>query len=101
MRLFLICDNEDTATGMRLAGIESIITNDKSAVVSKLNEISDDSRTGIILINQTLSRLCSDEISEFRKNHSVPLIVEIPDRNSDGSENSIAEYVRNSIGIQV
>ncbi len=40
MRLFLICDNEDTATGMRLAGIESIITNDKSDVVNKLNEIS-------------------------------------------------------------
>lgn len=101
MRLFLICDNDDTAVGMRLAGIQSVITDDRSVVVSRLKEISNDSEIGIILINQTLSNLCSAEIAEFRKTHSVPIIVEIPDRNSDGSSNSIAEYVRNSIGIKV
>lgn len=101
MRLFLICDNDDTATGLRLAGIEGIITGDRDTVVSKLKEISADTDIGIVLINQTLSRLCSAEIGEFRKNHSIPVIVEIPDRNSDGTENSIAEYVREAIGIQV
>ena len=101
MRLYLICDNDDTATGMRLAGIEGIITSDRDTVVGKLREISDNADIGIILINQTLSKLCSAEISEFRKNHSVPLIVEIPDRNSDGTENSIADYVRESIGIRI
>lgn len=101
MRLFLICDNEDTATGLRLAGIEGIITSDREAVVHKLKEISNETDIGIILINQTLSRLCSAEIADFRKAHSVPIIVEIPDRNSDGTENSIAEYVRSSIGIKI
>ena len=101
MRLYLICDNEETATGMRLAGIEGTITDDKTVVVGKLKEISADSDIGIILINQTLSRLCSAEISDFRKAHSIPLIVEIPDRNSDGTENSIADYVRESIGIKI
>ena len=101
MRFYLICDNDDTATGMRLAGIESTITCDKNAVVDKFREISSDADIGIILINQTLSRLCADEIADFRKNHSVPVIVEIPDRNSDGTENSIADYVRESIGIKI
>ena len=101
MRLYLICDNEDTAVGMRLAGIESTVTSDKSLVVSTLKEISAQTDIGIILINQTLAKLLSDEISEFRKTYSVPIIVEIPDRNSDGTENSIADYVRDSIGIKV
>lgn len=101
MRLYLISDNEDTATGMRLAGIEGIITEDKNVVSAKLKEISADSGIGIILINFSLSKLCSAELAEFRKSHSVPLIVEIPDRNSDGSENSIADYVRESIGIKI
>lgn len=101
MRLYLICDNEETSTGMRLAGIEGTITDDRAVVVGKLKEISADSDIGIILINQTLSRLCSAEISDFRKAHSIPLIVEIPDRNSDGTENSIADYVRESIGIKI
>ena len=101
MRLYLICDNEETATGMRLAGIEGTITCDKETVVGKLKEISADADIGIILINRTLSGLCAAEISEFRKAHSVPLIIEIPDRNSDGTENSIADYVRESIGIKI
>lgn len=101
MRFYLICDNEDTATGMRLAGIEGAVVSSKESVVRKINEISADSDIGIILINQALSGLCSAEIAEFRKNHSVPLVVEIPDRNSDGTENSIADYVRESIGIQI
>lgn len=101
MRFYLICDNEDTATGMRLAGIEGTVITDKNSVVDKFNEISTNMDIGIILINQALSRLCSAEIAEFRKNHSVPLVVEIPDRNSDGTENSIADYVRESIGIQI
>ncbi len=101
MRLFLICDNEDTATGLRLAGIEGVITSDRETVVHKLKEISNEPDIGIILINQKLSRLCTAEITDFRKVHSVPVIVEIPDRNSDGTENSIADYVRSSIGIKI
>ena len=101
MRLYLICDNEDTAVGMRLAGIESTVTDDKNVVVSKFSEISAQSDIGIILINQTLSKQLSAEIADFRKNHSLPIITEIPDRNSDGTENSIADYVREAIGIQV
>ena len=101
MRLYLICDNEDTAVGMRLAGVESTVTSDKSVVVSTLKEISAQTDIGIILINQSLAKLLGDEISEFRKTHSVPIIVEIPDRNSDGTENSIADYVHASIGIKV
>jgi len=101
MRLYLICDNEETATGLRLAGIEGTITDDRAVVVDRLKEISENTEIGIVLINQTLSCLCTAEISNFRKAHSVPIIVEIPDRNSDGSENSIADYVRESIGIKI
>ena len=101
MRLYLICDNEETATGLRLAGIESTVTDDKSVAVRTLKEISAQSDVGIVLINQSLSRLLAAEISEFRKAHSIPIITEIPDRNSDGTENSIADYVRDSIGIKV
>ena len=101
MRLYLICDNEDTAVGMRLAGVESTVTSEKSVVVSTLKEISAQTDIGIILINQSLAKLLGDEISEFRKVHSVQIIVEIPDRNSDCTENSIADYVRASIGIKV
>ena len=70
-------------------------------VVQTLDEISMSSDVGIILINQTLSELCAAEIREFRKNHSIPLVVEIPDRNSDGTNDTISAYVREAIGIEI
>jgi V/A-type H+-transporting ATPase subunit F len=101
MRLYLICDNDDTAVGMRLAGIEGTLTSDRKVVVKTLNEVSQDESIGIILINQTLSDMCASEIAEFRKNHSLPLIVEIPDRNSKGTSDTISAYVREAIGIKI
>ena len=66
MRLYLICDNEDTALGMRLAGIEGAVTESKDEVRELFEKTAQDSDIGIILINQTLVSLCSDEISAFR-----------------------------------
>ncbi len=101
MRLYLICDNEDTALGMRLAGIDGTVTESKSEVRELFEKAAQNSDIGIILINQTLVALCSDEISAFRKAHSLPLIIEIPDRHSDGTSNSIADYVSEAIGIKI
>lgn len=101
MRLYLICDNEDTALGLRLAGIEGTVTDSQSEVADLLNEKSNDPETGIILINQTLASKCSEKISAFRRGHSLPLIIEIPDRHSDGTSNSIADYVSEAIGIKI
>lgn len=101
MRLYLICDNEDTALGMRLAGIEGTVTESRDEVRELFKKAAKDPDIGIILINQTLVSLCSDEIGAFRKAHSLPLIIEIPDRHSDGTSNSIADYVSEAIGIKI
>lgn len=101
MRLYLICDNEDTALGLRLAGIEGTVTESKEEVAELLEKAAQDSGIGIILINQSLADLCRDEIGMFRRSRSLPLITEIPDRNSDGTSNSIADYVSEAIGIRI
>lgn len=101
MRLYLICDNEDTALGLRLAGIEGIVTEDNSEVAKKLSELADDKEIGIVLINEKLMSQCSDIIGGFRKNHSLPIITEIPDRHSTGTSSSIADYVSEAIGIKI
>lgn len=101
MRLYLICDNEDTALGLRLAGIEGIVTSDRIEISKVLSTVADDAQIGIILINESLVSLCSDIIADFRKKHSMPIITEIPDRHSDGTSNSIADYVSEAIGIKI
>lgn len=101
MRLYLLTDNEDTAVGMRLAGIEGTVITGSESFKNSLEKISANDEIGILLINETLAKANVDIIDTFRKEHSVPVIVEIPDRNSTGTGNSISDYVRKAIGINV
>ena len=36
MKLYLICDNGDTAVGMRLAGVEGVVVSDEASAAEAL-----------------------------------------------------------------
>lgn len=91
MRLFLISDNTDTLTGMRLAGVEGVMAKDRTAVSDALESVLDDGNIAAVLINKSLFVLCEDIIQEFKKAHSSVVITQIPDRGNSGSGDSLAK----------
>ena len=101
MKLYLICDNDDTATGMRLAGIEGVVVGDEKSAAQALSKAAEDENIAVILMNQSLYSACDSTIKSFRKAHSTPLIIEIPDKNSQSSGNSLAKYIRETVGISI
>ena len=52
MRMYLISDNTDTLTGMRLAGVDGVIANEKETLEKALNEVLKDKNIGIILLSE-------------------------------------------------
>lgn len=101
MRLYLICDNTDTAVGMRLAGIEGETVSDKESALKALDKALEDSGIAVILINRHLCQECKDVIMNIKKNRSTPLLVEIPDRNSSQGSDSLTKYIRETVGISI
>ena len=102
MRFMLISDNHDTLVGMRLAGIEGCIAQNPAEVKDALFKFESDQTVGIILITEILSKMCADEIDNFKLHTAKPLIVVIPDRHSDGRDSdSVMRYVREAIGIKL
>ncbi len=102
MKMFLISDNIDTRTGMRLAGIEGIIVHEAHEIKEALDKCLTDQEIGIILITEKLGKLVVGEINAIKLNHSIPLIVEIPDRHGTGrTPDSITKYVREAIGVKI
>lgn len=101
MKLYLICDNTDTATGMRLAGIEGDVVSDEKSAAEALRKACEDEEIAVVLMNQSLYTACDSVIKSFRKAHSTPLIIEIPDKNSQGSGDSLARYIRETVGISI
>jgi len=102
LKFLLISDNHDTAVGMRLAGIEGVVVHEKSEVEAALNSAIKQDDVGIVLITETLVKLCPDLVYDIKLNRRHPLLVEVPDRHGNpGIKDSMARYIREAIGVKI
>jgi len=101
LKFYLISDNIDTQTGMRLAGIEGVVVHTKEEVSQALEEALAMPDVGVVLITEKNAGLVSDRLTRQKLSGGVPLVVEIPDRHGTNRlPNSITRYVNESIGIK-
>lgn len=102
MKMYLISDNVDTQTGMRLAGIEGCVVHETDEVRRELERAVKDENIGIVLLTEKLGKLVPDYVRELKLKLAQPLIVEIPDRHgSRDIADSINKHVREAIGLRL
>jgi V/A-type H+-transporting ATPase subunit F len=102
MRMYLISDNVDTRTGMRLAGIEGCVVHEPEEVKNEMDKVLSNSDIGIVLVTGKLIKLLPEYFSDIKINRKLPLIVEIPDRHGGGRDkNSIMSYISEAIGLRL
>ncbi|MFV0254779.1 MAG: V-type ATP synthase subunit F [Erysipelotrichaceae bacterium] len=102
MKIFLISDNTDTAMGLRLAGIESVVVHKREEMLEKLEELISANEIGVILLTTKAIHLAPKEIADFKLNLSKPLICEIPDRHGSAKiGEQINQYISDAIGIKI
>ncbi|MDF2870831.1 MULTISPECIES: V-type ATP synthase subunit F [Clostridia] len=102
MRMFLISDNVDTYTGMRLTGVDGVVIHSRKHLKEQLDKALADKTIGVLLITEKFSREFPDVINDVKLNRKLPLIVEIPDRHGTGRKpDFITSYVNEAIGIKL
>lgn len=102
MKMYLISDNIDTLTGMRLAGVEGSVVHEKAELKKELDKVLADKEIGIVLLTEKFGREFPDIIDDVKLNRKLPLIVEIPDRHGTGRKpNFITDYVNEAIGLKL
>lgn len=102
MRYFVISDNSDTLTGLRLAGIEGVLCKTREETLRAMEQAEADTSIGVLLVNETLAALCPEQINALKLTAVRPLLVEIPDRHhTHRAPDSITRYIREAIGIKV
>ncbi|MEG2427875.1 MAG: V-type ATP synthase subunit F [Clostridium sp.] len=102
MKMYLISDNIDTLTGMRLAGVEGVVVHEKSEIQAALDKALADKEIGIILLTEKFGRDYPDLINSVKLEHKFPLFVEIPDRHGTGRKpDFITAYVNDAIGLKL
>ena len=97
MKMFLISDNVDTQTGMRLAGVEGVVVHEREELYDTLQKTLADKEIGIILLTEKFGKEFPDILEDVRLNHKLPLLIEIPDRAPD----FITSFVNESIGLKL
>lgn len=102
MKMYLISDNVDTRTGLRLVGVDGAVVHNSDELKAELNKVIEDKSIGILLIMEKLSKKFPDIINDIKLNMKLPLIVEIPDRHGTGrSPDFITDYIREAIGVKL
>lgn len=102
MKMFLISDNIDTYTGMRLAGVEGVVVHEREELRRALEEAVEHKEYGIILLTEEFGKEFPDIIDDIRLNHRLPLLIEIPDRHGTGrAPDFITSYVNEAIGLKL
>lgn len=102
MKIFLISDNTDTAMGLRLAGIESVVVHEKLEMLEQLEKCIKDSDIGVVLFTTKAIHLAPKEIAEYKLKLNTPLICEIPDRHGSAKiGEQINQYISEAIGIKI
>lgn len=102
MKMYLISDNKDTYTGMRLAGVEGVVVHRRQELKDALDAVFQDKEIGIVLLTEKFGRDFPDLIDDVKLNRRLPLLIEIPDRHGTGrKENFITDYVSEAIGLKL
>ena len=65
MRMFLISDNVDTLTGMRLAGIDGVVVHEKQEIKQALDEVLSQKDIGIILMTEKLGKEIPEIVDDY------------------------------------
>lgn len=101
MKMFLISDNIDTYTGMRLAGVEGAVVHERNELLQELDKVMADKEVGIVLLTEKFGRDFPDIVNRVKMNR-MPLFVEIPDRHGTGRKpDFITSYVNEAIGLKL
>ncbi|MCX4267978.1 MAG: V-type ATP synthase subunit F [Lachnospiraceae bacterium] len=102
MKMYLISDNIDTLTGMRLAGVEGAVVHDREELKAILNQVMNRTDIGIVLLTEKFGRDFPDLINDIKLTYQLPLVIEIPDRHGTGRKpDFITSYVNEAIGLKL
>ena len=102
MKMYLISDNVDTLTGMRLAGVDGVVVHEKEELKEALETVMNDTSIGIVLLTEKFGREFPDMIDEIKLKRKNPLLIEIPDRHGTGRKKDfITSYVNEAIGLRL
>lgn len=77
MKMYCISDNIDTAVGLKLAGIESIVLQDKSEIEHEIDAVIKNPNIGILIVTEKIEETALEKVKYIKDNLKLPLLIKI------------------------
>lgn len=87
--MYLISDNVDTMTGMRLAGVTGEVVHTREAFLECVDSVLEKDDIAILIITEKAVEMAPDTVSKITKNRRLPLVVVIPDRHGSSNKEAL------------
>ena len=101
MKLYLLSNDSDTLTGLRLAGIDGCLVSSEADLDAALEALSLRNDIAAILVTRSLSALYPARIDEMKRDAKT-LVSEIPDMaNPTVDTDAITRYIAAAVGTAV
>lgn len=102
MKYYLISDNTDTMAAMRMVGVDGVVVHQEQEVKQALDKAAANPDIGLVLVTSKLYRQFQDVVFYYKLHRKKPLIVEMPDRHTDGNvAGDIKRYIYEVVGIKI
>ena len=101
MKLYLLSNDSDALTGLRLAGIDGCLVSDEASLNAALQALSERKDIAVILVTRSLSARYPAQIDEMKRDAKT-LVSEIPDMADPTVDTeSITRYIAAAVGTAV
>ena len=100
--MYAVSDDKDTLTGLRLAGIEGELAQNKKETLAAVERVRSDESIAVLLINEGCAAMIPKTVTELKLSSINPLLVVIPGSCGSSREpDSITRLIREAIGIKI
>jgi V/A-type H+/Na+-transporting ATPase subunit F len=100
MRYFVIGD-EDTVLGFSLVGTQGMVATNIPEAQAALEKALEHKEYGIIIITEDVADMIRVQVDRYLFSETFPLIVEIPNRFSEGGSKDLKKLVNEAIGVSL
>lgn len=77
MKMYCISNDIDTALGLKLTGIDTIVVQEKEEIENEIKKVLQDENIGILIVTDKIYELAKDKFDEIREKLKMPLVVKI------------------------
>ena len=102
MKIAGICDN-DTAMGLRLAGIKELFVPSGGDEVKIWNNLTDRDDIGIVFVTEQIVKDLGKHLHDYRLRNTIPIVIEIPDKKGRREDHVdfVNHLIKKAVGIEV